>query len=408
MRVFAIALALLVAASPAANARTDGEPTPLPAASVTPQIEARAREWFERSQHGDPDRAQLSADANRLLTPALVNNAAKALGSLGPLTALQYVSAQNTGKWTEYQFVATTPRQKLIWIFGLDADGKVAFLRFGPYVEHLAEARLVPDLRDALRKEAAAGRFSGAVLITKNGKPILAEADGFADRARRIKNTMQTRFRMGSMNKMFTAVAILQLAQEGKVSLDAPFGTYLKDYPNAEAASTVTIAQLLTHTGGTGDIFGPDFDRHRLALRTLSDYVRLYGGRGLAFAPGSRWEYSNYGYIVLGAVIEAVSGQSYYDYVSAHVFAPAGMSSTGSEPESSHVAGLSIGYMRANGRVVPNTATLPYRGTSAGGGYTTVEDLQRFAAALVSHRLLDAHFTELLVTGKAAMPSMPG
>jgi D-alanyl-D-alanine carboxypeptidase len=84
------------------------------------------------------------------------------------------------------------------------------------------------------------------------------------------------------------------------------------------------------------------------------------------------------------------------------------MSSTGSEPESSHVPGLSIGYMREKGRVVPNTPRLAYRGTSAGGGYTTVEDLQRFAAALVSHRLLDAHFTELLVTGKFAMPSMPG
>ncbi|MBV9121795.1 MAG: beta-lactamase family protein [Planctomycetes bacterium] len=401
-------MVLLAGMSALPNAGTAQGQTPLPAASVTPQIEARAREWFERSQHGDPDRAQLSADANRLLTPALVKGAAKALGSLGPLTALQFVSAQNTGKWTEYQFIATTPKQKLIWIFGLDADGKVAFLRFGPYVEHIAEARLVPDLRNTLREEAAAGRFSGAVLITKDGTPVLAEADGFADRARRVKNTLRTRFRMGSMNKMFTAVAILQLVQDGKVSLDAPFGTYLKDYPNAEVASTVTVAQLLTHTGGTGDIFDGTFDKHRLALRTLSDYVHSYGHRGLAFTPGSRWEYSNYGYIVLGAVIEAVTGQSYYDYVSAHVFAPAGMSATGSEPESSHVPGLSIGYMRKNGRVVPNTTTLPYRATSAGGGYTTVEDLQRFADALVRHRLLDAHYTEVLVTGKFAMPSMPG
>jgi D-alanyl-D-alanine carboxypeptidase len=87
----------------------------------------------------------------------------------------------------------------------------------------------------------------------------------------------------------------------------------------------VTIHQLLTHTGGTGDIFGPAFDAHRNELRSLGDYVKLYGKRGPEFAPGSGWEYSNYGYILLGVVIEKVSGQGYYDYVRAHIYAPAGM-----------------------------------------------------------------------------------
>ena len=103
------------------------------------------------------------------------------------------------------------------------------------------------------------------------------------------------------MNKMFTAVAILQLVEAGKVELTAPLGKYLPDYPNREVATKVTIHQLLTHTGGTGDIFGPDFDAHRTELRTLADYVKLYGKRGLEFKPGSRWEYSNYGFILLGA-----------------------------------------------------------------------------------------------------------
>ena len=106
---------------------------------------------------------------------------------------------------------------------------------------------------------------------------------------------------------MFTGVAVLQLAQVGKLRLDAPLNTYLPDYPNKALASKVTIHQLLTHTGGTGDFFGPEYDGHRLDLRTIGDYVARFGSRGLEFEPGSRWEYSNSGFILLGAVIERVS-----------------------------------------------------------------------------------------------------
>jgi D-alanyl-D-alanine carboxypeptidase len=206
------------------------------------------------------------------------------------------------------------------------------------------------------------------------------------------------------MNKMFTAVSVLQLAQAGKVKLSEPFGKYITDYPNKEAASKVTIEQLLTHTGGTGDIFGPQFQEHRKELRSLQDYVNLYGKRGLEFEPGSRWEYSNYGFLLLGVVIERVSGNSYYDYVRETVYVPAGMSSTGSLSEEENVAGRSIGYTTRGGGVHSNVDTLPYRGTSAGGGYSTVADLQRFASALVNHKLLNAEYTDLLTTGKVATP----
>jgi CubicO group peptidase (beta-lactamase class C family) len=250
---------------------------------------------------------------------------------------------------------------------------------------------------------AGEGEFSGAVLIAKDSRVLFSHAYGLADRKRPIPNTIQTRFRIGSMNKMFTAVAILQLVQAGKVKLTAPLGTYLHDYPNHDVATKVTIHQLLTHTGGTGDIFGPDFDAHRHDLRTLADYVDLYGTRGLEFEPGSQWAYSNYGFILLGAVIEQVTGHSYYDYVQQHIYAPAGMTRTGSLPERQAVPDRSIGYTKPPGTTAwaPNTDTLPYRGTSAGGGYSTVEDLARFAHALLSHKLLDPDTTKLLITGKA-------
>ncbi|MBV8371606.1 MAG: beta-lactamase family protein [Candidatus Eremiobacteraeota bacterium] len=270
---------------------------------------------------------------------------------------------------------------------------------------HLSMDDLVAALRAKLQRDSAADRFAGAVLVAQDGKPVFAQAYGLADIAHKIPNTLQTRFRIGSMNKMFTAVAVLQLGQAGKLRLDASLGTYLPDYPNKDVAAKVTIHELLTHTGGTGDIFGPQFEAHRLELRTLDDYVRTYGQRGLSFEPGSRWAYSNYGFILLGAVIHKVSGQSYYDYVREHVYAPAGMTSTGSEPESTAVPNRSIGYMTDEaGNLKPNTDTLPYRGTSAGGGYSTVEDLLRFANALHDHKLLDANYTELLTTGKVDMP----
>ena len=271
-------------------------------------------------------------------------------------------------------------------------------------VRRLSEAELASAVRAKVDAQAAAGRFQGAVLVARNGTVIYSDAKGLADRENRTPNTLDTKFRMGSMNKMFTATAVMQLVQAGKVKLDAPLGTYLTDYPNRDVATKVTIHHLLTHTGGTGDIFGPEFAAHRLELKTLGDYVKLYGARGLEFEPGSKWEYSNYGFLLLGVIVEKASGQSYYDYVRDHIFKPAGMTGSGSEPEDVAVPGRANGYMQQNGAWVLNTGTLPYRGTSAGGGYTTVGDLLRFATALTGHVLLDATHTALLTTGKVETP----
>jgi CubicO group peptidase (beta-lactamase class C family) len=213
---------------------------------------------------------------------------------------------------------------------------------------------------------------------------------GKADRETGIDNTLDTRFRIGSMNKMFTAVATLQLVERGKLSLDDTIGKILPDYPNAAVASKVKVRHLLSHTGGTGDIFGPEFAAHRLELKTLQDYVKLYGERDLQFEPGTKWEYSNYGFLLLGVLIEKVSGKSYYDFVAENIYKVAGMTSSGSEPESVKVANRSQGYMRDRFEMVSNEPTLPWRGTSAGGGYTTAADLMKFAGALMSNKLLKA------------------
>lgn len=273
----------------------------------------------------------------------------------------------------------------------------------GYAIPRMSQAAAIAALRARLEKAAAAGDFSGTALVAKDGKPIFTGAYGMADREKQVPNTLDTKFRIGSMNKMFTATAIVQLAQAAKLKLDEPLIRALPDYPNKAYASKVTIQQLLTHTGGAGDIFGPDFDQHRLELKTLEDYVKLYGKRDPTFEPGTNWDYANYGFLLLGVVVEKVSGQDYYTYVREHIFIPAGMNSTDSLPEDQPVAKRSVGYMRDdNGtKAVPNDPTLPYRGTSAGGGYSTVSDLLAFANALETNKLLDAEHTALLTTGKA-------
>jgi len=189
-------------------------------------------------------------------------------------------------------------------------------------IERMNQSDLVAALKEKLEKDSSADKFAGAALVAKDGKVIFKGAYGMADREKKIPNTLDTKFRIGSMNKMFTATSVMQLVQAGKLGLNDPLGKYLTDYPNKELALKVTIQQLLTHTGGTGDIFGPEFEAHRKELRTLQDYVNLYGKRNLEFEPGSRWEYSNYGFVLLGVVVERVSGKSYYDYVNENIYGP--------------------------------------------------------------------------------------
>jgi D-alanyl-D-alanine carboxypeptidase len=259
-----------------------------------------------------------------------------------------------------------------------------------PVPGRLTQRAAAAAWRAEIDRTASAGKFSGVWLWAKNGETLTSGARGKADREKGIANRLDTQFRLGSMNKMFTAVATLQLVERGKLSLDDTVGKILPDYPNAGVASKVKVRHLLSHTGGTGNIFGPEFETHRLELRTLRDYVELYGKRDLQFEPGTRWDYSNYGFLLLGVMIERISGKSYHDFVAENIYKVAGMTSSGSEPESVEVAHRSKGYMRDRFRMVSNEPTLPWRGTSAGGGYATAADLMKFAGALMANRLLKA------------------
>jgi D-alanyl-D-alanine carboxypeptidase len=264
----------------------------------------------------------------------------------------------------------------------------------------LSNAETIAALTAKMDEHLAADRFSGAVLIGHRGRIVFEKAVGLANRESKTPNTVDTQFRNGSMNKMFTATAAMQLVEAGKLSLDDPVGKVMPDYPNADVARKVTIRHLLGHTGGTGDFFGPEFMKNRLTLKTHADYVAMFGGRAPLHEPGAEFRYSNYGMVLLGAIIERVSGMPYPDYVRTKVFEPAGMKSTGLLPETDAVPNRSSGYLRSKNAWVPNSDTLPWSGTAAGGGYSTVGDFFRFAEALQSGTLISkASLTQMITPG---------
>jgi len=228
---------------------------------------------------------------------------------------------------------------KQFQIEGTETPGKYKPARVAlPVLMADATAKL-----EALRAQDA---LSGALLVARNGEVLLDWRGGEANREGGIPVDADTRFRLASSNKMFTSVGILQLVQTGKLGLDDTIGMHLPDYPNKAVAGAVTVRQLLTHTSGLGDFFGDDFDQYSASLKTLDDYVQRFAKDPPQFTPGSQDSYSNYGFIVLGRIIEAVSGQSYYAYVEEHILRPARMAGTGFEPETVTVPQRAVAYTK--------------------------------------------------------------
>jgi len=244
-------------------------------------------------------------------------------------------------------------------------------------------SELASAVRAYARKLADEDAFSGVVLLAHDGAPIFEQAFGLAERKGKIPNRLDTKFNIGSINKSFTALAARQLFAQGKLSLDDPIGKYLPDYPNLEAAVKVTVGHLVDMTSGIGDFFG---DRYQTTpkdkLRSLKDYLPLFADKPLEFEPGAKSQYSNGGYIVLGLIVEKASGQDYYAYVREHIYKPAGMTDSDSYAKDDAVANRAKGYTRSGSAWVPNDDTLPARGSSAGGGYSTARDLLKYMAAL--------------------------
>ena len=274
------------------------------------------------------------------------------------------------------------------------------------------DAELVAQLKGYVERLASRDVFSGAVLLAKRGVPLYQAAFGEANKDFGAKNTLDTKFNLGSMNKMFTAVSVMQLVEAGKLSLDDTLGKFLPaGAMKPEVLSKVRVKHLLSHTSGLGSYFTEEWDRQSRALwRTVGDWMPLIKNDTLQFEPGTRWSYSNTGMLVLGKVIEAASGQDYFDYVREHVAKPAGMTSTDAYELDRVNRNLAVGYERegedANGSIYRNNIFQHViRGGPAGGGYSTVGDLTRFAEALKSAKLVSQASVRLLTTPKPELSS---
>jgi CubicO group peptidase (beta-lactamase class C family) len=270
------------------------------------------------------------------------------------------------------------------------------------------------DFDRYLNQLAANDQFSGTVLVTRDGRPVLSRSFGYADKKKGIHNQADTIYCLASVTKLFTAIAVAQLVQRGSLTLLDTIGKHLSGF-SADVADRVTIHHLLTHTSGLGD-FTQDagyfeevftWTTPQQMMDGTLDFIRT---ESLAFPPGAGNRYSNSGYHVLGAIIAKVSGQSYYDHVRTHIFRPAGMTDSDFTTLPEWKAGRRHAHpypADASGARVDalDGTDVAYIGNPAGNAFATGADLVRFVRALLDGTLLDAPYRDIFLSPK--LPSTP-
>lgn len=242
------------------------------------------------------------------------------------------------------------------------------------------------------------GDFLGSVLVAKDGKILYRGAVGKAQAEWDIPNTPETKFRLGSITKQFTAVAVLQLVEKGKINLSAPVKTY---YPEAPAAwDAITIHHLLNHTSGIPSYteLPGFFEKSSMLPMKANEVVKLTQDKPLEFPPGSKFHYNNTGYVLLGAILEAVTGKPYGDYMRQAIFNPLGMQDTGYDVSAVILKHRAAGYQGGksgleNARYLD--MTLPH---AAGALYSTVDDLWKWDQALYTEKLITADSRQKMLT----------
>jgi CubicO group peptidase (beta-lactamase class C family) len=241
-------------------------------------------------------------------------------------------------------------------------------------------------------------RFSGAILLARDGKVLLSKGYGMADLEDDAPNTPQTKFRLGSITKQFTAAAVLLLQERGKLSVQDAVCKYVENCP--QAWQPVTIHHLLTHTSGIPNMTSfPEFQRIKVFPSTPLQSVATFREKPLEFAPGERFNYSNSGYLLLGHIIESVSGKSYADFLRENIFQPLGMKNTDYDLNSAIVKNRAAGYTRGPDGIINAPyidMTIPH---AAGALYSTVEDMYLWDRALYTEKLLSKKSLEAMNTG---------
>ncbi len=273
------------------------------------------------------------------------------------------------------------------------------FLFIGMFVFGQSKVIEIKNFLDSL----SPSQFSGVILVAKNDKVIEKKAFGFASVEYGIENEVDTKFNIASITKMITAVATLQLYEKRKIELDQPIGEYLPDYPNKSVRDSATIHQLLTHTSGNNNFYVGDFlQTEKSKYKSVSDFVPLFANDTLLSSPGTKYDYSASGFVILGLIIEKVSGQNYYDYLKHNIFSPANMANTGEIEVDSVARNKASGYTTNFGEsdVLKRNEYYLSKASPAGFHYSTVDDLFKFSKALRNGTLLKKKTTDLMFKPK--------
>jgi CubicO group peptidase (beta-lactamase class C family) len=249
----------------------------------------------------------------------------------------------------------------------------------------------------AVRADADTGGFMGAVLVAKDGKVLLDKGYGSANLEWQIANDGDTKFRLGSLTKQFTAVAILLLQERGKLRLDAPLKTYLPDAP--AAWDGITVQQLLNHTSGIPNFTDfPDYGAKKTRPATLTELIGRFREKPLDFKPGEKWSYSNSGYILLTAIVEKASGQPYAAFVTENIFKPLGMADTGYDVHATILPRRVSGYTPSPKGLVNADYIDMSIPAGAGALYSTTHDLLKWQTGLFGGKLLSPASLEAYMT----------
>jgi CubicO group peptidase (beta-lactamase class C family) len=292
-------------------------------------------------------------------------------------------------------YVESQPPHRIVHLPALHPSLSAALVQ-PPASVAAPEPQKLQEIGSYLRRLADADIFSGVVVIARDGQPVFSQAYGYADRERKIANTIDTPFLLGSMNKLFTGLAIGQLVEGGKLSYDDPLSKFLPDFPDPESAKKIRIKHLLSHTSGLAGAFpSPAWKAALDRLVTVQTMLDAAPREPLQFEPGAKWSYSNFGFIALGRVIEVVTGDDYYDYVAKNVFAPAGMTRA-SFPmlPRDGVATVPMAYpyeVEYDGGQILYVNKLGAdfrRGSPAGSGVASASDLIALSSALQSGRVV--------------------
>ena len=267
----------------------------------------------------------------------------------------------------------------------------------------LTEKEAIDETRALLAGLKKKNWFSGTVLVAKGSSILLTDVAGEASKAFHVPNNIDTKFNLGSMNKMFTSTAVARLVEAGKLSFDDRISKYIDDtwLPKA-ITDTITIRHLITHTSGLGSYFNEVYMKSsRELFRKLDDYKPLIKGDKPAFVPGERFQYSNTGLFLLGVVIEKVTREDYFDHIRKAIHAPAGMTNSDCYEMDYPVENLAIGYSpdwESPYKWQNNLYKHVLKGGPAGGGFSTVKDLHKFALALLSGKLVSQSMLQTLWT----------